>query len=96
MKLTNINGTSDNTCECSSWLEHWKTFGGLYSVSMCAVEGCKEKAEVGAHVQKAGSDDWYIVPLCKSHNAERGGSISVADSTKLAPANVSQTCGKRR
>ncbi len=24
MKIKNINGTSDNTCTCGSWLKHWE------------------------------------------------------------------------
>lgn len=96
MKLKNINGTSDNSCKCASWLAHWKKYSPLTPV-YCPVEGCWGVVEVGAHVQKHEGNDsaWYIVPLCKTHNAEKGKSITVSDSIKLVSANVSQTCGKK-
>jgi len=95
MKVTNINGTSDNTCKCGSWLAHWKKFSGQ-SITFCPVENCLEKDLVGAHVQKDSTTDhnWYILPLCKTHNA-KGKSLTVSDSYKLVSANVSETCGKK-
>jgi hypothetical protein len=96
MKVKNINGTSDNTCKCGSWLEHWKKFGGGLLLTYCPVTKCYEKAEVGAHVQKDSSYDtnWYIVPLCKTHNGEKGKSLDIDNSVVLVSANVSETCGK--
>ena len=34
------------------------------------VEGCKNEATVGAHVQEKGGGNttWYILPLCRTHN----------------------------
>ena len=26
MRVNNINGTSDNSCNCGSWLDHWKNY----------------------------------------------------------------------
>jgi hypothetical protein len=97
MKVKNINGTSDHTCKCGSWLEHWKKFGGVTAPTYCPVVGCLEKVEVGAHVQKDSSSDssWYIVPLCKTHNGKTGESIEIADWVSLVSANVSETCGKK-
>ena len=97
MKVTNINGTSDNTCKCGSWLDHWKKFGGYSSITYCTVDKCYGKDLVGAHVQKDSSTDrsWYIIPLCKTHNAETGKSLIVSDNTALVSANVSETCGKK-
>lgn len=96
MKVKNINGTSDNTCKCGSWLEHWKKFIGQPLPTYCPEIKCTQKPEVGAHVQKDNSTDssWYIIPLCKSHNGQTGGTIEISDGTKLASANVSETCGK--
>jgi len=97
MKVNNINGTSDNTCKCGSWLDHWKKFSGQSLPSYCSEKTCTGKPEVGAHVQKDGSTDtaWYIVPFCAKHNSETGKSLEIVDSVKLASANVSQTCGKK-
>ena len=96
MKVTNINGTTQNTCKCGSWLEHWKKFSGQSVPTYCPAIDCLEKPEVGAHVQKYGSADrsWYIIPLCKKCNAKTGQTLEVSDSIKLVSANVSQTCGK--
>jgi len=96
MKVNNVNGTSDSSCKCGSWLDHWKKFGGGSVPTYCPVEQCLEKDLVGAHVQKDSSTDksWYIVPLCKKHNGETGKSLQIA-AYALVSANVSQTCGKK-
>jgi hypothetical protein len=95
MRIRNINGTSDNTCKCGSWLQHWEKFSGQ-DVTYCPVGGCLEKVAVGAHVQKDSNTDssWYIFPLCKKHNGETGKTLNVSDAYKLVSANVSKTCGK--
>ena len=28
MKVKNLNGTSQRTCKCGSWLKHWEKFSG--------------------------------------------------------------------
>ena len=96
MKVKNINGTSDSTCKCGSWIDHWKKFSGQSLSSYCSEKSCSKKPEVGAHVQKDSSTDtnWYIVPFCNTHNGETGKSLDISDSVKLASANVSETCGK--
>ncbi|TET21395.1 MAG: hypothetical protein E3J71_09875 [Candidatus Stahlbacteria bacterium] len=97
MKVTNINGTSQKTCKCGSWLDHWKNFSEQTLPAYCPEVNCYNKPEVGAHVQKDSSTDksWYIVPLCKTHNAKKGETITIIDidSIKLVSANVSETCG---
>lgn len=95
MKINNINGTSDNSCRCGNWLEHWKKFGGKTLPATCREVRCNEKPEVGAHVQKDSLSDksWYIVPLCQRHNQEKGKSLEIVD-TVLVSANVANTCGK--
>ena len=96
MKVININGTSDNTCRCGSWLEHWKKLSGQAVPSYCAEKACTKKPTVGAHVQKDNSTDkgWYIVPLCDEHNRQTK-SLELVDSATLVSANVSLTCGKK-
>ena len=95
MRIKNINGTTDNTCQCESWLTHWKRYSGHSVPSYCPVDGCLEKELVGAHVQKNGSGDsrWYIYPLCKTHNASKGQSLEVSGSWEFVSANVAETCG---
>jgi hypothetical protein len=94
MKLNNINGTSAPACSCGSWLEHWTKFSGQSIPVLCPAFMCMEKIEAGAHVQKDGTEEWYIVPLCKNHSAKTGESISVNDYFPLVSADVSATCGK--
>jgi len=95
MKVNNISGTSDKTCKCGSWLDHWKNFSGQSLPGYCPEKTCLQTPEVGAHVQKDNSTDrsWYIVPLSKKHNGETGKSLEVSDSTTLVSANATSTCG---
>ena len=95
MKLKNINGTSDNTCKCNSWLEHWKKFSGQ-AAEYCPAKDCLKKDLVGAHVQRGGGSadqNWYIYPLCNAHN-QHTGELEVSDAFRLVSANVKETCGK--
>ena len=95
MKVVNINGTSQKTCRCGSWLAHWEKYSGQSLPVYCSERWCTGKAEVGAPVQKDGSKGhaWYIVPLCSKHNAQTGECLELVDSIKLASANVAVTCG---
>jgi hypothetical protein len=96
MKVKNINGTGETRCNCGSWLDHWASFSGQPLPRCCAEEKCTAEPEVGAHVQKDGYSDnsWYIVPLCRGHNAEIGKSLTIVNSVQLVPANVTETCGQ--
>jgi len=95
MKVININGTSDNVCNCGSWLNHWKNFSKQSLPTYCSKKGCTKKPEVGAHVQKDSLYDknWYIVPLCKDCNAKTRGSLEISDFITLVSANINETCG---
>ena len=95
MKVNNINGTSDNSCNCGSWLDHWKNFSRQSLPTYCPEKSCTKKPEVGAHVQKDISYDknWYIIPLCSEHNRQTRESLEIGDSIALVSANTSQTCG---
>jgi hypothetical protein len=37
--------------------------------------------------------NWYIIPLCKTHNAATG-EIEIVDSTVFVSANKNETCNK--
>ncbi|EGR0102308.1 hypothetical protein Q2Y28_004174 [Vibrio vulnificus] len=95
MKIKNLKDTSDNTCHCDSWKDHYLKFGGD-DTSYCQVEGCMKGFEVGAHVKKVSSVDkkWYIVPMCKAHNNKDGEEYELESNVTLVRANVSETCGK--
>lgn len=93
MKITNINGTSQNKCSCGSWLKHWEKFSAR-TTKYCYEKNCLETGLVGAHVQKADSTDqsWFIAPLCQSHNMSKT-DIELISGAKLVSANKSKTCG---
>jgi hypothetical protein len=94
LKVRNINGTSDNPyCPCGNWLKHWVKYTGV-SKPACAEVSCREEAEVGAHVQKIGTDhSWYIIPFCKRHNNLRGQELEILDIFPLIPVTARDKCG---
>lgn len=94
--VKNISGTSDNTlqCDCDSWLEHWESNAGE-SLIRCFADNCLKPVEVGAHVQKFGSEDrsWYIIPFCRGHNAiSPETEIKLKKDYKLIPAILQPSC----
>lgn len=93
MKVKNINGTSQNRCNCGSWIQHWRNFSNQ-TATVCRALGCSRTDLVGAHVQKDVSYDfnWYIVPFCNAHNSASG-SVELVNGTNLVSANKSKTCG---
>lgn len=94
MKVTNINGTSDNQCQCGSWKQHWINISGKKWPTYCSEEKCIEAPVHGAHVQKSTGNDWYIIPLCADHNGKHGETIVVIESTMFVSANRQKTCEK--
>lgn len=60
--------------------------------------GCSNVAEVGAHVQiddRRFYRDWYIVPMCRSHNIHHNvAAMYIHRSVTLIPANVAATCAR--
>jgi hypothetical protein len=87
MKVRNINGTSQNTCSCGSWLKHWENHSHQ-KAGFCSSMYCGNKATDGAHVQKDTPYDrsWYIIPLCRSCNTRFGQELDVFDNTVLVSA----------
>ncbi len=95
MKITNINGTSQDACPCGSWLEHWKKFS-RQQITYCAVSTCVKKDIVGVLVQRDDPTDrnWYVIPLCKTHSGEKGKALEVGIVYQLVSADTAETCGK--
>lgn len=98
VKIKNTKGTSDRDCKCGSWIEHWENYSKK-PASTCVVDGCSNKATVGAHIIRpnAKSDDYkthpYIVPMCSSHNGKHGEEFYSKENTTFVWANVAETCG---
>jgi len=94
MKIRNINGTSQTTCRCGSWLKHWENFSRQPRPYSCPAFGCSKTDLLGAHVQKGGgstNQKWYIYPLCADHNRYTG-ELEVSDAYRLVSANKRETC----
>ena len=92
MKVRNVPGTSNRSCKCVSWIDHWHKFSPG-AATICKAKGCSRSDIVGAHVKKCNSPDnsEYIVPFCKFHNKQEG-CIEINDFVSLAPANQNFTC----
>lgn len=107
MRVKNLKGTSSHSCNCGTWLNHWKSFSGYYRISpseeiFCSVIGCRNKATDGGHVKKISSgiaraipesNNWYIVPLCKQCN-QRTDEFDIDNNVSLVSANIAETCGR--
>lgn len=95
MKVKNINGTSQTSCTCGSWLQHWENFSGQSKPRYCTVKSCMKIDLVGVPVQKAdGSDEkWYIFPMCSTHSHARG-TLEVSDHFNLVPAARQEVLSK--
>ena len=88
----NKRGTSNRTCLCGSWKNHWLNFSGKEWPSTCSVYGCQNKPTLGGHIYNTDSKNEYIVPLCDTCN-HREDEFSLKVDRKVS-ANVSKTCGK--
>ncbi len=66
MRVKNLNGTSSHSCNCGSWLDHWKKFREYNSQYIsrvrfggeeifCSAIDCRNKATDGGHVKKISS-----------------------------------------
>lgn len=95
--VKNLGSFEEHNCHCESWLDHWKKYSDQRT-NYCVVSGCGGKPEVGGHVQECGKKDKnsYVVPLCRACNDKKGQEIVIFDGVNLVPANVADTCGKKR
>jgi len=93
MLVKNLRNTGAKTCKCGSWLEHWEKASGM-KANYCVAATCAQKATLGGHIIKVGSEDGnhYIIPICASCNRLES-NYEIPNSTFLASANVSKTCG---
>ncbi len=66
----NKKGTSNRSCKCDSWKQHWINNLGKDWSDKCSILGCNNKAILGAHIFNTASDvtGEYIVPACDSCN----------------------------
>lgn len=90
--VKNLKGTASKSCNCRSWLDHWKRFSGSFLFG-CSNIHCSNNPEVGAHVKKINDPRHYIIPLCKSCNG-LSEEFTVGFNVTFTPENIQKTCGK--
>ncbi len=90
MYVKNVSGSSrfPKPRGYNSWLDYWKAQTGE-NPYYCSADNCWGTNLVGAHVQKAYSNDqsWYIVPLCTSCN-QRTDTFNVSATLVPVPSNL--------
>lgn len=89
----NKNGTSNRTCNCGSWKQHWINYSNKKWPSKCSVLGCTNAATLGAHIINSSVSGEYIVPACDSCN-KLSSEFNLEDEITLVPANKQKTCEK--
>jgi hypothetical protein len=84
MKVRNLNGTNQLTCENGTWLAQWEIMSGQ-NAFLCSVKDCIRRPSMGGLVQKDSGREggWYIVPLCASCNGHRKEDLEIWDLVKL-------------
>lgn len=94
-RIKNINGAGDRACQCGSWLAHWQRLSGRRA-AICAEVNCEAAACAGALVMKDdGGDNWFVIPLCREHNALTGQELEVVDAATMVSAETGAACGAR-
>ena len=89
----NKKGTGDRSCKCGTWKQHWINRSGKDWPTFCSVNGCINKATLGAHVINSKVSGEKIVPMCESCN-KLTDEFDLTNGTTVVSANVSETCGK--
>ncbi len=78
-------GTTERDCSCGSWMNHWVKMTGKAWPMTCSVEGCDEKATLGAHVYHANVEGERIVPMCAGCN-KKGEKFNLKGGTSVPSA----------
>lgn len=85
-------GTSDRSCACGSWKQHWINNCSEEWPTYCSVDGCSNRATLGAHIYNSNAEGEWIAPFCESCN-KRKDEFSLRGGITLVPANKNKTCG---
>ena len=89
----NKKGTSNRSCNCGSWKQHWINCSGKAWPEKCSISGCNNSATLGAHIYNTSSSvtGEYIVPACDSCN-KLDSEFSLKGGITLISANKQNTC----
>lgn len=65
---SNARGTSNKSCPCGTWKDHWMKHSGTKWPSECLVVGCTTRPTLGGHVKNPDVTGNRIAPLCDACN----------------------------
>ncbi len=85
-------GTSDRSCACGSWKQHWINTSSKEWPTYCSVEGCFNRATLGAHIYNSDVSGERIAAMCESCN-KNNREFSLKGGITLVSANQAKTCG---
>lgn len=89
----NKKGTSNRSCNCGSWKQHWINCSGKSWPAKCSISGCTNTATLGAHIINSDVSGEYIVPACDSCN-KLDSEFNLKGGITLVSANKQKTCEK--
>ena len=87
----NKNGTSNRSCNCGTWKNHWINNSGKSWPKECSVEGCSNTPTLGAHIINSSVSGEKIAPFCDSCN-KLSGTFNLKGGITVVSANKSDTC----
>ncbi len=86
-------GTSDRSCKCGTWEQHWLNFAKMQWPTTCSIFGCNNRATLGAHIFNPAVTGERIVPMCAACNCIAS-VFSLKIGTIVVNANTAETCGQ--
>ena len=89
----NKKGTSNRSCKCGSWIQHWVNGSGKSLPKKCSIEGCDNLSTLGAHIINPNVSGEKIVPACDSCN-QTSDEFNLKGGITVVSANKSETCEK--
>jgi len=89
----NKNGTSDRSCKCGSWKQHWVNNSGKSWPICYSIENCNNYATLGAHIINSNVTGEKIVPACDPCN-KLSYEFNLKGGVTVVSANKSDTCEK--
>jgi hypothetical protein len=86
---SNSVGTTDDSCSCGTWKDHWINNTNKSWPNDCSLNNCPSNPSLGAHVENSAVSGVRIVPMCDSCNGKNGsftlrGDVSVPEANKPA------------
>lgn len=98
MKITNKNwknkvGTSNRSCKCKTWKQHWLNGSNNSWPNVCSISGCSNTPTLGAHIINSNVSGERVIPACDSCN-KLSDEFNLKEGVILVLANKSKTCNQ--